>query len=80
MLNVNYILTNLKKLSNFELVINHFFVQVKPRFDLPVGKNLRDHVGTFLFPFLINKPVSFIAERDLSISDFTKYFMYGSGT
>lgn len=47
--------------------------------DLPVGENLQDHVVTVVGPFLLNKKVSFIAERDLTLDAIAGYFQDGSG-
>ncbi|CAL8089944.1 unnamed protein product [Orchesella dallaii] len=54
-------------------------VGIKPLVDLPVGKNLQDHVLSVLLPFVIEKPLSIVAERDFTAEYFIEYFMKGDG-
>jgi len=52
---------------------------IKVRKDLPVGKNLQDHVSTFLGPFLIDKPVSFNMDRDVNTNTIADFVLEGKG-
>ncbi|ODN00431.1 Protein PTCD3, mitochondrial [Orchesella cincta] len=54
-------------------------VGIKPRVDLPVGKNMKDHLATVIFPFLINATESMIPERDYGLKTLTDYFFNGYG-
>ncbi|CAL8089875.1 unnamed protein product [Orchesella dallaii] len=54
-------------------------VGIKPRVDLPVGKNMKDHLATMIFPFIINVTQSMIPERDFGLKTFTDYFFQGHG-
>ncbi len=47
--------------------------------DLPVGKNLVDHVMAVLPPFIIDKPVSFNPDRDLNFKVLWDYMVHGKG-
>ncbi len=47
--------------------------------DLAVGQNLQDHPAALCGPILIDKPVSFIPERDLTLSNYYDYFAHGKG-
>lgn len=47
---------------------------------MPVGQNLQDHILTPLMPFVIEKPLSIVAERDFTIEYFMEYFLKGEGT
>lgn len=49
------------------------------RVDLPVGKNLQDHVGTLVGPFLVDKPVSIVAERDFNEAAVYEFLQNGTG-
>jgi len=54
-------------------------MQIKPKVDLPVGKNLLDHIAAIILPFIINKPESLIPGRDFGLKTFTDYFGKGVG-
>jgi len=54
-------------------------VGIKPRLDLPVGKNLQDHIFTVIGPFLLNQTVSYILDRDTNLKTLVDYFRNGSG-
>jgi hypothetical protein len=43
---------------SFLCFINYF--QIKAKVNLPVGKNLVDHVMVAMPPFILDKPVSFL--------------------
>lgn len=47
--------------------------------DLPVGKNMKDHLAVVIFPFLINDTVSLIPERDFGLHTLADYFLKGYG-
>ena len=47
--------------------------------DLPVGKNLQDHLTTMLGPFMINKPISFDPSRFLSVKTLYDFMFSGEG-
>lgn len=49
------------------------------RANLPVGRNLQDHVGTLLGPFLINKPVSVLPGRDINENSVQQYIHNRTG-
>lgn len=54
-------------------------MQIKPRVDLPVGKNLIDHIAILTLPFLIEPKKSLIPERDYGVQTFIDYFIKGKG-
>lgn len=47
--------------------------------DLPVGKNLHDHVTVKLDFVVNNKTAVFIPERDLTLESFLNYQKFGDG-
>lgn len=47
--------------------------------DLPVGRNLQDHLGVYLSPFLINKPRAVSLERDITPGAIVKWVISGKG-
>merc|ERR1719357_223233 len=47
--------------------------------DLPVGKNLQDHLTTMLGPFMINKPLSFDPSRFMSFKTLYDFLFNRSG-
>jgi len=47
--------------------------------DLPVGKNLQDHVNTMVGPFIINETVAYNADRDLTPSQWLDFQLNGKG-
>jgi choline dehydrogenase-like flavoprotein len=51
---------------------------IKVKADLPVGKNLQDHGITTVYPILINKPISFIIERNMTVGAFMDYLTQGT--
>ena len=53
--------------------------QIKPRVDLPVGRNLQDHFAVILLNILIDKQLSFVPERDFGVSVLTDYLFHGKG-
>ncbi|CAG7837943.1 unnamed protein product [Allacma fusca] len=56
-------------------------IGIKPRVDLPVGKNLNDHVAVLMLNILVDSGslVSYMPERDFGIQTFTDYFFQGKG-
>ncbi|ODM99903.1 Glucose dehydrogenase [FAD, quinone] [Orchesella cincta] len=54
-------------------------VGIKPRLDLPVGKNLQDHIFAVIGPFLLNQTVSYILDRDTTLGTVVDYFRNGTG-
>ncbi|XP_035709623.1 glucose dehydrogenase [FAD, quinone] isoform X1 [Folsomia candida] len=48
--------------------------------DLPVGKNLQDHIFSVVGPFLLNKQESFVLDRDTNLKTFSDFLFNGSGT
>jgi len=55
------------------------YLQIKTKVDLPVGKNLKDHLMFFQI-FIVDKPISLIPERDLGIDTLVDYFFKKTGT
>ena len=53
--------------------------QVTPEIDLPVGKNLADHVALFLPNFVYDKQLTFNPERDFTIDTLKEYILNGTG-
>ena len=49
------------------------------KLDLPVGKNLQDHVITQVGPFIIEPDTGFVAHRDMKTSVFSEYLEYNRG-
>lgn len=47
--------------------------------DLPVGRNLQDHLGVYLSPFFINKPRAISLERDITPGAVVKWSISGKG-
>jgi choline dehydrogenase-like flavoprotein len=47
--------------------------------DLPVGKNLQDHLAVYLGPFFIDPPRSFLIDRDITLKSFYEYKSDGNG-
>jgi len=47
--------------------------------DLPVGKNLQDHLTTMLAPFIINKPISFDPSRFLTFRTLYDFMLSSAG-
>jgi len=47
--------------------------------DLPVGKNLQDHISTFIGPFTVNDSISYHMERDHTPSAWTDLYFNGKG-
>ncbi|CAL8091108.1 unnamed protein product [Orchesella dallaii] len=54
-------------------------VGIEPLVDLPVGRNLQDHVITFVGPMLLNQSESFLLTRDLSLKSFSDFAFNGIG-
>lgn len=54
-------------------------VGVRPKVDLPVGLNLQDHISTYLGPFVVDKPVSMLFDRDITSQSFVDYTQKGIG-
>ncbi|OXA41986.1 Glucose dehydrogenase [FAD, quinone], partial [Folsomia candida] len=52
---------------------------IKPKVDLPVGQNLKDHITTSLFPFLINDTISTVPTRDFGLRTILDYVVNGYG-
>ncbi|CAL8146748.1 unnamed protein product [Orchesella dallaii] len=52
---------------------------IKPLVNLPVGRNLQDHVSTIIGPFILNKPVSFMPTRDVILKSIGEFVLNGSG-
>ena len=55
------------------------YLQIPVIADLPVGKNLQDHVGTFLGMFQVAQPIPFSADRDVNIAALFDYLSKGTG-
>ena len=53
---------------------------IKVKANLPVGKNLVDHVAIMYPNFVMDKPVSFNPERDFNINTVVEYIVNGTGT
>lgn len=47
--------------------------------DLPVGKNLQDHLAVVLGPFFVDPPRSFLIDRDITLKSFYEYKSDGNG-
>ncbi|CAG7642639.1 unnamed protein product [Allacma fusca] len=47
--------------------------------DLPVGKNLQDHLGTFVGPFVIEDKRTLLIDRDITKRAFLKFGIHGKG-
>ncbi|CAL8146316.1 unnamed protein product [Orchesella dallaii] len=54
-------------------------VGINPLVNLPVGRNLQDHVSTIIGPFMLNKPVSFMPPRDVTLISIGEFVLNGSG-
>ncbi|CAL8127841.1 unnamed protein product [Orchesella dallaii] len=54
-------------------------VGVKPLVNLPVGRNLQDHLAVYVGPFFIKEPYSFLFDRDVTAKSFFEYGTYGTG-
>ncbi|CAL8123101.1 unnamed protein product [Orchesella dallaii] len=54
-------------------------LKIPVRANLPVGRNLQDHVGTFVGPFLIDKPISILPERDYNDDAVYQFLKNGTG-
>ncbi|ODM98335.1 Glucose dehydrogenase [FAD, quinone] [Orchesella cincta] len=55
-------------------------VGIKPLVELPVGKNLQDHVMSHIGPIILNDTsTSFMPFRDLSLKSLVDYYSRGSG-
>ncbi|CAL8089869.1 unnamed protein product [Orchesella dallaii] len=54
-------------------------VGIKPRIDLPVGKNLKDHFVAMLTPFFVNDTVTLMPDRDFGFQTLIDYHVYGKG-
>ncbi|CAG7827197.1 unnamed protein product [Allacma fusca] len=54
-------------------------VGIQPKIDLPVGKNLIDHLAVLFMNILINKTAVFVAERDLCIQSLMDYIFNRRG-
>ncbi|CAL8106812.1 unnamed protein product [Orchesella dallaii] len=53
---------------------------ITPKVDSPgVGQNLQDHVLTLVGPFLLNAPISFVAERDVTVAALLQYAFNRTG-
>ena len=52
---------------------------LKCRVNLPVGQNLQDHPLVFLGPILVNKSVSLMPDRNISVATGLDYVMNGRG-
>lgn len=44
-----------------------------------MGRNLQDHIGVYLSPFLINQPRATFVDRDITPAAFVKWFTSGTG-
>lgn len=44
-----------------------------------MGKNLQDHIGSFVGPFIMNDTVSYHPDRDLTLSTFLDFWLRGKG-
>jgi len=53
--------------------------QIEVHADRPVGKNFHDHVGIIFGPFLIDKPLSLIPNRDINTGAIQNYAEKGRG-
>ncbi|ODN03201.1 Glucose dehydrogenase [FAD, quinone] [Orchesella cincta] len=53
--------------------------KIPVRLKLPVGENLQDHVGTLVGPILIDKPLSYIFERDTNLTSVLQFLQNGTG-
>jgi choline dehydrogenase len=47
--------------------------------DLPVGKNLQDHISGFVGPFLIDEPKSMLFDRDINAKSMMEFTEKGTG-
>ncbi|CAG7833011.1 unnamed protein product [Allacma fusca] len=47
--------------------------------DLPVGKNLQDHVFSLLGPFVVDQPITLNLEADLDPQEIKKFIKFGEG-
>ncbi|CAL8123099.1 unnamed protein product [Orchesella dallaii] len=54
-------------------------LKIPCRINLPVGRNLQDHVGTRVGPFLIDKPLSLLPERYLTEDAVNQFLQNGTG-
>jgi choline dehydrogenase-like flavoprotein len=54
-------------------------MQIPTLMDLPVGKNLQDHVSVYLNPIFINQPRAILIDRDLSPRVYMDWFGSGKG-
>lgn len=55
-------------------------LQIETKYDAPgVGQNIQDHLAVFLGPFLVDKPVTMLFERDVNSEAFTDFMDYGTG-
>ncbi|XP_035704716.1 glucose dehydrogenase [FAD, quinone] isoform X2 [Folsomia candida] len=54
-------------------------IGIKTKLDLPVGKNLKDHLSVFVSPFIINETLSIILTRDFGAQALYDYFVHGYG-
>ncbi|CAG7820990.1 unnamed protein product [Allacma fusca] len=52
---------------------------IKPKVNLPVGNNLQDHMSTYLGPFIMDAPGSFVFPRDVTIGALRDYALKGTG-
>ena len=43
------------------------------KLELPVGKNLQDHVVSHVGPFIVESSAGFLTDRDMTTSVFTDY-------
>lgn len=53
--------------------------QIPVKMDLPVGKNLQDHIYPGGVHFTVTKPVSISHANSFSMSNLAKYFTSGNG-
>ncbi len=44
-----------------------------------MGKNLQDHIGSFVGPFIMNDTISYHPDRDLTLSQFLDFWLHGRG-
>lgn len=44
-----------------------------------VGKNLQDHLGSFVGPFIVNDTISYHPDRDLTLSMYLDFWLRGKG-
>lgn len=66
----------LNQCSHHTLSCTH---QIPVKADLPVGKNLQDHISVYLGPFLLDKPISMLLDRDVNTQTMEEFMKFGTG-